>query len=78
MNIWSRLPPCRASSKHWATGLPSALLPLQLPLLNGVPIESVSKMMGHTNIRTTQLYAKMLDEKVASDMAALREIFAVV
>ncbi|CAM4433612.1 Site-specific recombinase XerD [Pedobacter westerhofensis] len=47
-------------------------------LLNGVPIESVSKMMGHTNIRTTQLYAKMLDEKVASDMAPLREMFAVV
>jgi len=33
-------------------------------LLNGVPIESVSKMMGHTNICTTQLYAKMLDEKL--------------
>ncbi|MFC1224115.1 hypothetical protein ACFE6N_09920 [Pedobacter sp. BG31] len=47
-------------------------------LLNGVPIESVSKMMGHTNIRTTQLYAKMVDEKVASDMAPLREMFAVV
>jgi integrase len=45
-------------------------------LLNGVPIESVSKMMGHTNIRTTQLYAKMLDEKVSSDMAPLRQIFA--
>jgi site-specific recombinase XerD len=49
-----------------------------ITLLNGVPIESVSKMMGHTNIRTTQLYAKMLDEKVASDMAQLREMFAVV
>ena len=45
-------------------------------LLNGVAIESVSKMMGHTNIRTTQLYAKMLDEKVSSDMAPLRQIFA--
>ncbi|MET4141478.1 site-specific integrase [Pedobacter sp. UYP1] len=45
-------------------------------LLNGVPIESVSKMMGHTNIRTTQLYAKMLDEKVGKDMAPLREMFA--
>jgi len=33
-------------------------------------------MMGHTNIRTTQLYAKMLDEKVSSDMAPLRQIFA--
>jgi integrase len=45
-------------------------------LLNGVPIESVSKMMGHTNIRTTQLYAKMLDEKVSSDMATLKGKFA--
>lgn len=44
-------------------------------LLNGVPIESVSKMMGHTNIRTTQLYAKMLDEKVGKDMAPLMEMF---
>ncbi len=33
-------------------------------------------MLGHTNIRTTQLYAKILDEKVGSDMAPLREIFA--
>jgi site-specific recombinase XerD len=47
-------------------------------LMNGVPIESVSKMLGHTNIRTTQLYAKILDEKVGKDMAPLREMFAVV
>ena len=42
-------------------------------LLNGVPIESVSKMLGHTNIRTTQQYAKVLDIKVSADMASLRE-----
>lgn len=40
-------------------------------LQNGVPIESVSKMLGHTNIRTTQLYAKVLDNKVSEDMAPL-------
>lgn len=40
-------------------------------LMNGVPIESVSKMLGHTNIRTTQLYAKVLDKKVSEDMAPL-------
>ncbi|GAA3971837.1 site-specific integrase [Pedobacter ginsengiterrae] len=40
-------------------------------LLNGVPMESVSKMLGHTNIRTTQIYAKVLDIKVSADMAIL-------
>ncbi|MCX8532670.1 site-specific integrase [Chryseobacterium luquanense] len=41
-------------------------------LSNGVPIESVSKMLGHTNIKTTQHYAKILDKKVSDDMLALR------
>ncbi len=49
-----------------------------ITLMNGVPIESVSKMLGHTSIRTTQLYAKILDEKVGNDMAPLREMFAIV
>ncbi|QNK64117.1 site-specific integrase [Pedobacter sp. PAMC26386] len=44
-------------------------------LMNGVPIESVSKMLGHTNIRTTQLYAKVLDNKVSEDMAPLMQKF---
>ncbi|RZK60720.1 MAG: site-specific integrase [Pedobacter sp.] len=39
----------------------------------GVPIESVSKMLGHTDIRTTQIYAKVMDTKVGSDMEKLRE-----
>lgn len=42
-------------------------------LTNGVPIESVSKMLGHKNLRTTQHYAKILDRKVSEDMKALRE-----
>jgi site-specific recombinase XerD len=45
-------------------------------LLNGVPIESVSKMLGHTNIKTTQHYAKILDIKVGADMAMLKNKFA--
>jgi len=45
-------------------------------LLNGVPIESVSKMLGHTNLRITQHYAKILDIKVGADMAQLRQKFA--
>ncbi len=44
-------------------------------LTNGVPIESVSKMLGHTNIKTTQHYAKILDKKVSEDMQILRDKF---
>jgi site-specific recombinase XerD len=40
-------------------------------MTNGVPIESVSKMLGHTNIKSTQHYAKIVDKKVGDDMAAL-------
>lgn len=40
-------------------------------LSNGVPIETVSKMLGHKNIRTTQHYAKILDKKVSDDMQLL-------
>ncbi len=42
-------------------------------LSNGVSIESVSKMLGHKNLRTTQHYAKILNRKVSEDMKLLRE-----
>ena len=45
-------------------------------LTNGVPIESVSKMLGHKNLRTTQHYAKVLDRKVSEDMKILKDKFA--
>ena len=37
----------------------------------GVPIETVSKMLGHTSIKTTQIYARIVDSKVSSDMEKL-------
>ncbi|MDC6367347.1 MULTISPECIES: site-specific integrase [Flavobacteriaceae] len=41
-------------------------------LSNGVPIETVSKLLGHTKIATTQIYARVLDRKLSDDMNALR------
>ncbi|MET4083155.1 site-specific recombinase XerD [Pedobacter sp. UYP30] len=43
-------------------------------LSNGVPIETVSKMLGHTSIRSTQIYAKVIEQKVSKDMLNLRNI----
>ena len=40
-------------------------------LSKGVPIESVSKMLGHTNIQTTQIYARITNEKISNDMINL-------
>jgi site-specific recombinase XerD len=42
-------------------------------LINGVPMESVSSMLGHRSIKTTQIYSKVVEQKVSQDMAALRE-----
>lgn len=42
-------------------------------LSNGVPIESVSKMLGHKSIKTTQHYAKILDKKVSEGMLTLKK-----
>lgn len=42
-------------------------------IANGVPIETVSKILGHTNIRTTQIYARITDLKVSNDMEILAQ-----
>ncbi|MGO4819720.1 site-specific integrase [Flavobacterium sp. W22_SRS_FP1] len=44
-------------------------------LSNGVPLETVSKMLGHTSLKTTQHYAKILDKKISEDMMILKSKF---
>lgn len=41
-------------------------------LSNGVPIETVSKLLGHTKLSTTQIYARVVERKVSEDMALLK------
>lgn len=41
-------------------------------LSNGVPIETVSKLLGHTKLSTTQIYAKVLESRISSDINNLR------
>ncbi|WP_339840790.1 site-specific integrase [uncultured Maribacter sp.] len=41
-------------------------------LSNGVPIETVSKLLGHTKMATTQIYARVIEKKVSEDMMNLR------
>jgi len=41
-------------------------------LTNGVPIETVSKLLGHTSIKTTQIYAKVVEKKISDDMLNLK------
>ena len=43
-----------------------------ITLSNGVPLETVSKMLGYTSLKTTQHYAKIFDNKISEDMMILK------
>ncbi len=44
-----------------------------ITLANGVPLETVSALLGHKSIRTTQIYAKIIAKKISQDMSTLKE-----
>jgi len=60
-------------NKHISTHSARHTFATTVTLANGVPIESVMSMLGHTNIRTTQIYAKVIQKKVSDDMKLLRQ-----
>jgi site-specific recombinase XerD len=45
-----------------------------ITLSNGVLIETVSKMLGHNSLKTTQIYGRIIDSKISQDMKRLRRI----
>ncbi|WP_298367575.1 site-specific integrase [uncultured Lutibacter sp.] len=62
-------------NKNLTTHLARHTFATTVTLTNGVPLESVSKMLGHKSIKTTQHYAKIIDRKVSDDMALLKQKF---
>ena len=65
-------------NKHLTFHIARRTFATTITLSNGVPIETVSKMLGHRNLKTTQHYAKILDRKVSQDMQTLKEKLAAV
>lgn len=58
-------------SKPLTTHIARHTFATTITLSSGVPIETVSKMLGHADLKTTQIYSKVVDRKVADDMAHL-------
>ena len=59
--------------KHITMHLGRHTFATTVALCNGVPIETVQQILGHKNLSTTQIYARVIDEKVAQDMNSLEE-----
>lgn len=58
-------------NKHITMHLGRHTFATTVTLTNGVPIETVSKMLGHTSLKTTQIYSKVIDTKISKDMEQL-------
>ena len=63
--------------KNLTTHLARHTFATTVTLSSGVPIESVSKMLGHTSLNTTQIYAKVVDRKLIEDMALVDKRFTI-
>ncbi|MBU0487060.1 MAG: site-specific integrase [Bacteroidetes bacterium] len=60
-------------TKHLTTHLARHTFATTVTLNNDVPIETVSKMLGHSDVKMTRIYARLLDKKVGQDMSKLYE-----
>jgi site-specific recombinase XerD len=61
--------------KELTTHLARHTFATTITLNNDVPIETVSKMLGHSSLATTKIYARLLDKKAGRDMSKLNDIY---
>ena len=73
MPIWKEIGDLCEIDKELTTHLARHTFATTITLSNGVPIETVSKMLGHSSLGITQHYAKVLNPKISSDMAVLKK-----
>ncbi len=64
-------------NKHVTMHLGRHTFATTVTLTNGVPIETVSKMLGHTSLKTTQIYSKVVDTKISKDMEDLERVLSI-
>ena len=62
--------------KHLTSHLARHTFATTVTLNNDVPIETVSKMLGHSSITITKVYARLLDKKVGDDMRHLNDKYS--
>jgi site-specific recombinase XerD len=60
-------------NKRLTSGVARHTFATTFTLSNGMPIETVSKLLGHTKIATTQIYARVLERKISEDMNLLEQ-----
>ena len=63
-------------NKELTTHLARHTFATTVTLNNDIPLETVSKMLGHTSLKTTKIYARLLDKKVGKDMVKLNSIYS--
>jgi site-specific recombinase XerD len=60
-------------NKHLTSHIARHTFATTVTLANGISLESVSAMLGHNSIRTTQIYAKVVQSKLSSEMKMLKQ-----
>lgn len=64
-------------NKHLTFHIARHTFATTVTLSNGVPIETVSKLLGHSKISTSQIYARVIERKLSEDMSVLKNILEV-